>query len=210
MPAEWKVRAATEDELEKALQGFDGHGFDVFEIFSVQESMKTRFVVVGRRELTEGRKRRHYEAQAVAIRCSNGLLLHWLDPNQPLQSTSHQVGVQETFLMIRLEGRYGDEIVAFRAGADQWLTMSNEAFTGPLTLNGPDVGAWQMFSALPRERGKVVLRTFRLQDGSHNFLGLDEESRLEARPDLSEDAETFVLEPIRSHKPEELGVTLCW
>jgi len=65
-----------------------------------------------------------------------------------------------------------------------------------------------MFSVLPRDSGNFVLRTFRLADGSHNFLGLDDEDRLEARPVSIEKAETFALEPIPGGKTEDVGVTL--
>ena len=86
--------------------------------------------------------------------------------------------------------------------------MPNEAFSGPATLFRPDIGSWQMFSMLPRDNETLVLRTFRLADGSHKFLGFDAEGRLEARAVSIEKAETFALEPIPGGKPEAIGVTL--
>jgi hypothetical protein len=112
--------------------------------------------------------------------------------------------------MIRLEGSYGENIAAFRAATDQWLSMPNETFNGPATLYGPEVGSWQMFSVLPRGQERVALRTFRLLDGSYKFLALDKEGRLEARPGRLEEAETFALEPIPGGNPEGLAVVLYW
>jgi len=208
VPNEWKVSAAIESELERTLQNLDGDGFEIREIFPMQESMKTRFVVVGRRELPEGRSRRHYHAQAVSIRCSNGCYLRWEGLAHELNAVSRHVSARETFLMVRLEERYGEEVAAFRASTDLWVSMPNEAFSGPAILFRPDIGSWQMFSVLPRDNGKLVLRTFRLADGSHKFLGLDVEDRLEARTVSIEKAETFVLEPIPGGKTEDVGVTL--
>jgi len=210
MSKEWKVEVAVESDLEKVLQGLDGSGYEVHGIFPVPDSLKPRFLVVGRRELPEGRKKRRYEAQPVAIRASNGLFLRWLGNAQPLQALSRNAGDPETFLMIRLERYYGESIASFRAGADQWLSQPDETFSAPATLYGPDVGSWQMFSVLPRSEDRVALRTFRLGDGSHKFLALDEEGRLVARPDQLEDAEIFAIEPIRGRKTEELAVILHW
>jgi len=207
---EWKVEVAVESDLEKVLQGLDGGGFEIHGIFPAPDSLKPRFLVVGRRELPEGRKKRCYEAQPVAIRASNGLFLRWLGNAQPLHALSRNAGDPETLLMIRLEGYYGENIAAFRAGADQWLSQPNETFSAPATLYGPDIGSWQMFSVLSRGEGQVALRTFRLGDGSQKFLTLDEEGRLVARPDRLEDAETFAIEPIRGRKPEEVAVILHW
>jgi hypothetical protein len=210
MPKEWKVEAAVESDLEKVLQGLDGSGFEVHGISPAQESLKLRFIVVGRRELPEGRKKRYYEARRVAVRASNGLLLRWLGNSQPLPAVSLSAGNPETFWMIRLEGSYGENIAAFQAATDQWLSMPNETFNGPATLYGPEVGSWQMFSVLPRGQERVALRTFRLLDGSYKFLALDKEGRLEARPGRLEEAETFALEPIPGGNPEGLAVVLYW
>ncbi|MGH9391295.1 MAG: fascin domain-containing protein, partial [Vicinamibacteria bacterium] len=210
MSQEWKVEVAVESELEKVLQALDGNGFDVYGIFPALDSLKTRFIVVGRRELPEGRKKRRYEARPVAIRASNGRYLRWLGNSQPLHAVSLSAGDPETFWMIRLEGSYGESIAAFRAGLDQWLAKPDETFDGPATLYGPEVGSWQMFSVLPRGEDRVALRSFRLGDGSYKFLALDGEGRLEARPDRLEEAETFALEPIRGRNPEEVAVVLHW
>ena len=110
--------------------------------------------------------------------------------------------------MAGLEERYGEKVFVFRASSDSWVSMPNETFTGPVTLFSPDVGAWQMFSVLPKTDGRFVLRTSRLRDGSHKFLGLDEQGRLEARPATIETAESFSLEPISGRKGEEIAVTL--
>lgn len=208
MPNEWKVGNATESELEKQLQNLDCDGFEVHEIFPVQESMKTRFVIVGRRELPQGRRRRHYQARAVSLRCSNGRFVRWAGLGQPIQADAHHAGSQETFLMAGLEERYGEEVFVFRASSDLWVSMPNETFSGPATLFTPDVGSWQMFSVLPKGNGKFVLRTFRLSDGSHKFLGVDGQGRLEARPASIETAESFSLEPIPGRKGEDIAITL--
>jgi hypothetical protein len=206
--SEWKVTTASESELETILQNLDDEEFEIREIFPAQDAMKARFVVVGRRKLPEGRRRRRYLAQAVSIRCANGRYLRWQELSQPLRADSHHVGTHETFLMVRLEERYGEEVAAYRASTDLWVSMPNEAFSGPATLFRPDIGSWQMFSALPRDDGKLVLRTFRLVDGSHKFLGIDSEDRLEARAVPIDKAETFVIGPISGSKPEHVGVTL--
>lgn len=210
MSKEWKVEVAVESDLEKVLQGMDGDGLEIHGIFPMPDSLKPRFLVVGRRELPEGRKKRRYEAQPVAIRASNGLFLRWLGNAQPLHALSRNAGDPETLLMIRLEGYYGESIAAFRAGAVQWLSIPDEACSAPLTLYGPDIGSWQMFSVLSRGEDRVTLRTCRLGDGSHKFLALDEEGRLAARPDGFEDAETFTIEPILGRAREELAVILHW
>jgi hypothetical protein len=204
------VAVAVESDLEKVLQGLDGDGFDVHGIFPMPDALKPRFVVVARRELPEGRKKRRYEAQPVALRAANGLLLRWIGNGQPLLADSRSAGDAEAFSMIRLEPYYGESIAAFRAGADPWLSIPDEACSAPLTLYGPDIGSWQMFSVLSRGEDRVTLRTCRLGDGSQKFLALDEEGRLAARPDRLEDAETFTIEPILGRAREELAVILHW
>jgi hypothetical protein len=67
-----------------------------------------------------------------------------------------------------------------------------------------------MFSVLPRDGDQVALRTCRLADGGDKFLALDEESLLSGRAASLEEAETFVLEPMRGRNPEALAVILLW
>jgi hypothetical protein len=75
MSKEWKVEAALEGDLERVLQALDGGGFEIHGIFQARDSLKPRFLVVAHRDLPEGRKKRRYEAQPVALRAANGLLL---------------------------------------------------------------------------------------------------------------------------------------
>ena len=118
MSKEWKVEVAVESDIEKVLQRLDGDGFEIHGIFPAPDSLKPRFLVVGRRELPEGRKKRRYEAHRVALRAANGLFLRWIGNGQPLLADSRSAGDAEAFSMIRLEPYYGESIAAFRVGAD--------------------------------------------------------------------------------------------
>jgi hypothetical protein len=104
-----KAKRRGEGDLEKILQGLDGNGFEIHGIFPAPDSLKPRFVVVARRDLPEGRRKRYYEARPVALRAPNGRFLRWVGNAQPVRADSRSAGDAETFWMTRLEAHYGEK-----------------------------------------------------------------------------------------------------
>jgi len=203
MANEWKVARVKGEDLEVTLQSLDADGFEIFQTHLESGA----FVVVGRRPLAAGKKRRFYPFDRVALRASNGRLVETHGFGQVLRASATVHTEKSLFQMIRLEPSYGPDLVAFLQPGGLLITQADEHMTKPYVANGPELGGWQMFGLVQRPGNRVSLRT---QD-QKRFLRVEgPDGLIVAKDEPADKADLFSLEIIRASGVERIGVTLHW